>query len=94
MDPHISISRNICISFYSYIVFKPTLLNQFASAKDTTQSSHTEPDFEKKNCSIHALYPLQSSNKPATFLYTYPPQNDDRIVIPFKDNITYAQIQP
>lgn len=48
MDPRISISRNTGISFYSYIVVKPTLLNQFASAKDMTQSLHTEPDFEKK----------------------------------------------
>lgn len=71
MDPFSSTSRNAGLSFYSYTVFKPTMLNCFASGKDRTQYLHIKQDFGKKkySCSIHALCPVQSSNKSATFLY-------------------------
>lgn len=54
MDPLIPISRNTGISFYSYTVFKPTVLNHFASDKVRAQSLHIEEDFEKK---IQLKYP-------------------------------------
>lgn len=90
MGPYISISRNTRLSCYSSTLFKPTLQNQLALAKDMTQSLHTESDFENKM--QHLCTVPFANNKSATFLYTCPPQNNYRIVIAFKDNLTYAQI--
>lgn len=88
MDPCISASRNTDISFHSYIVFKPLLLNQSASAKDMTQSLHTEPDFEKKiAASMHCALCSQVTSQPHFCIHIHHKMMTELLIL-FQDSLT------